>query len=197
MTIAYRIYTNHGTGGPVDFSAPAATTPAPTYDAGPLGVSTDTTFVVRAYDTGTGLEQAGCEARARVVVGPDGADLSGLPNAPHALVLSRSAGGGGRVSWAFAPAGGCGAPTGFEVFLGEGAGVDYSSPSATVPYSPGRVGYSCVLPGPNTLKTCTAAVRSFNASGAEGNPVTVTGVLGLPTPLVMEAVRVTIGPQGQ
>lgn len=196
MTTSYRIYSNHGTGGPVDFSSPVATTSDPAYDSGPLGVSTDTTFVVRAYDLGTGLEQAGSEARARVVVGPDGSDLSGLPNAPHALVLSPSQGGGGRVSWAYAPAEGFGPPTGFRVFLGPGPVVDYSSPAATVPYTRGRVGYSCVLPGPPTLTACTAAVRSCNAAGAEGNSNTVTGVLGLPAPFAMEAVRATIGPPG-
>src|SRR4051794_27957993 len=111
MPISYRIYSNHGTGGPVDYSAPVATTTASTYSIGSLGVSTDNTFVVRAHDAGTGLEQAGSEAQARVVVGAAGADLSGLPNAPHSLGLSPDAGGGARVSWAYAPGDPWGTPT--------------------------------------------------------------------------------------
>ncbi len=198
MTIAYRVYTNQGTGGPVDYSAPVASTGVPTYTAGPLGLSTDNTFVVRAYDPDTGLEQAGSEALVRVVIGADGSDLSGLPNAPHALVLSPAARGGAKVSWAYAPAEGWGAPTGFDVFLTQGPGppVYASSPAGTAPYTPGQVGYSCGLPGPYALSTYTAAVRSFNAAGIEGNTVTVTCPLGLPAPFAMEAVQVTIGTSG-
>ena len=199
MTIAYRIYSNHGNGGPVDYSAPMASTASPTYATGPLGVSTDNTFVVRAYDTGTGLEQAGSEARVRVVVGADGTDVSNLPNAPHAIALSSTAGGGGRVNWAFAPAGDWGQPSGFHIYLilGQGAAVNDSSPSSRVTYTPGRVGYSCLLPGPFALSSYTAAVRSFNAAGVEGNTVTVTCILGLPAPFAMESVQVTIGTSSQ
>jgi hypothetical protein len=197
MAIVYRIYANHGDGGPVDYSSPVATTAGLSYAAGPLGVSTDNLFVVRAYDTGTGLEQAGSEASLRVAIGPDGADASGVPNAPHALTLTPAAGGGARVSWAYAPAGPRGVPTGFDVYLTAGPAVDYSSPAATVPYTPRRVGYSCLLPGPYALSSYSASVRSFNAAGAEANSASAEAVLGPPASFEMGPVVVTIEPPGQ
>jgi hypothetical protein len=197
MTTAYRIYSNDGAGGPVDFSAPVASTAALSYVAGPLGAPTDTTFVVHAYDPDTGLEEANTEASVRLVVAADGTDVSGLPNPPHALTLSPAFGGGGRVGWAYAPAGAYGLPAGFNVYLTEGPAVDYTSPAVTVPYSPGVIGYSCVLPGPFTPSAYTAGVRSYNATGVEANTGSVTGALGIPAPYAMDPVQVIIGTAGR
>ena len=197
MSIGYRIYSNQGTGAPVDFSAPVASTTALTYGIGPLGVSTDTTFVVRAYDTTTGLEQAGGEASVRVVIGADGTDVSGLPNAPHALALAPAFNGGARVTWAYAPSAAFGSPTGFNIYLTQGSSQNTASPTATVGYIPGRVGYSYTLPGPYTLSTYTVGVRAFNAAGIEANTGTVTVALGLPSPFAMDSVQVTIGAPSQ
>src|SRR5205085_892840 len=58
MALVYRVYSNGGTGGPVDFTSPVATTGGLTSTVGPLAPSTDTTFVVRAFDPATGLEEA-------------------------------------------------------------------------------------------------------------------------------------------
>ncbi len=193
MTTAYRVYWNQGTGGPVVESVPMATVAAPPYTTGPLGTSTDNTFVVRAYDTVTGLEQVGNETRVRVLIGADGTDQSGLPNTPHALILSAAAAGGARLNWAYAPADGWGTPTGFNVYLstGEVTVNESSIPAATVFYTPGRVGYACTLPGPYTTSTYTAAVRSFNKVGPGASLVSVTGNLDLPTPFDMETIQVT------
>ena len=196
MATGYRIYSNGGGGGPVDFSAPLASTAGLSYTAGPLGASTDTTFVVRAYDTASGLEQAGSEARTRVVVGPDGTELSGLPNPPHAPAISAAVGGAARVSWAYAPAESWGTPTGFHVYISPGATVDYSSPAASVSYSARWIGYACVLPGPYPDSNHTAGVRSFNATGVEANTVTAVALLGVPTPYAMGPVVATAGPFG-
>lgn len=190
MAVAYRIYSNHGNGGPVDFSAPIAITAGLTYSTGPLGLSTDTTFVVRAYDTVTGIEEANTGPGVQIAVGADGTDASSLPNATHALTLSPAAGGGARVSWAYAPAGSFGTPTGFSVYLTEGTAANESSPAATVAYVPNQVGYSCVLPGPYALSAYTATVRSSNAAGVGSDVTPVTVTLGLPAPFAMEPVKV-------
>src|SRR5882757_4436380 len=106
MTIIYRVYSNGGMSGPIDYLTPVATTGALTYVSGPMPVASDTTFVVRAFDTLTNLEEANTDVRVRIVIGADGQDISGLPRAPHALSISPAVGGGCRVSWAFAPASG-------------------------------------------------------------------------------------------
>lgn len=189
MTILYRIYTNHGAGDPVDYTAPLVSTPALTYTAGPLGLSTDTTFVVRAFDDRTGFEEASTESRVRIIIAADGSDVSGHPNPPHAVTLSRIAGGGCRVCWAFANAEPFGTPTGFYVYLSQGSVVNYMTPTVTIPYSAGKLGYSVTLPGPFVVSAYTAAVRSFNATGASTASGTVKSNLGLlALPFLMEPV---------
>jgi hypothetical protein len=178
MAIAYNIYTNDGAGGPVDDSAPVASATGLTYQAGPLPPSSDTTFLVRAFDAGTGLEEANTGAAVRVVLGPGGEDLSGLPNPPHALGLAPAGNGGCRVDWAYAPAQAYGEPAGFDVYLTAGGTVNYSAAAATVPFRPGAVGYSCLLPGPFAPSLYAAAVRSFNAAGNETNTAVATAFLG-------------------
>ncbi len=193
MAIVYRIYSNRGSGGPVDYSAPIASTNSLTWVTGPVGPSADTTFVVRAFDPVTGLEESNTEARLRVAFGPDGTDITGRPNPPHALSVSPTIGGGCRVAWAYAPAEPGGVPTGFHVYLTPGNTVDSTSQAGAVPYTPGKVGYSLILPGPYTLSTYTAAVCSFNASGDGVVLVAAPGTFGLPTtPFVLETVRVQV-----
>src|SRR6266478_5218794 len=101
MTIMYRVYSNRGTGGPVDYTAPIASTAGLTFTTDPLSSSSDNTFVVRTFDTATNLEDGNTEARVRVVIGADDRDLSALPREPHALSLSPAYGGGCRVTWAY------------------------------------------------------------------------------------------------
>jgi hypothetical protein len=193
MAIAYRIYSNGGTGGPVDFSAPVATTADLGFVTQALAPSTDSTFAVRAYDTDTGLEEANTAAQARVVLDGQGQDVTRRPNAPHAVCLAPSAGGGFRVSWAFRPDPRCGVPDGFKVSLARGATATGAAAVATIGYVPGQAGYSCVLPGPIALATYTAVVESYNAVGTDGGTATATAAVGLPAaPLLMEAVAARV-----
>src|SRR6516225_12308007 len=101
MAILYRIYGNNGTGGPVDFSSPIATVQELSYATGPLNASGDYTFLVRAYDPGTGFEDGNTEARVRVSIGPDGSDMSGVPGPPTALSFIPLGGGGAGLSWVY------------------------------------------------------------------------------------------------
>jgi hypothetical protein len=193
MAIAYRIYSNGGTGGPVDYSAPVASATGPGYVSAPLPVSSDTTFAVRAFDPGTGLEEANTEAQVRVVLDGQGADVSGRPNPPHAVGLAPAPGGGCRVNWAYRPDPWSGAPDGFQVYLTQVGSARGGSPAATVAYAPGQVGYRCVLPGPFGFATYTAVVESYNAAGADGGTAASTAAVGLPaTPLLMDAVAARV-----
>jgi hypothetical protein len=128
----------------------------------------------------------------RIVLDANGVDVSNCPNPPHAVVLSPGPGGSCLVSWAFDAAVQSGTPVGFQVFLTQGSSVAYASPAATVLYVPGQVGYTCNLLGPYTPATYSAAVRSYNAAGSDGNTVAMTAAVGIPTsPLMMDAVQVS------
>ena len=189
MTIKYHIYSNHGTGGAVDLTAPLVTTTDLSCVIGPLNTSTDNTFLVRAFQTETGLEEANTVASVRASIGPDGLENSGLPNAPHALNLSSVPGGGCLISWAYAPALGQGLPEGFRIYLKVGV-VDYNVPTATEPYVSGQLGYSSLVPGPLSPATYSVAVRSFNSAGIEINTAVRTGNIGRSiVPYIMDQIQ--------
>lgn len=191
MAVHYNIYTNAGSGGPVDYSTPVATTPDLSYVAGPLAPGTDTTFAVRAFDTATNLEEANTEARVRVVTDAGGNDVGAVPNAPHALSVAPTPGGGCRVSWAYAPDDGRGAPAGFHVYLRDSPPAGPAPPVSGGNYTAGKVGYSVTLPGPYPPDVYSVTVAAFNAAG-EGEPAgPVDARLGLPaTPFDMDEVEV-------
>ena len=193
MALLYRIYSNGGAGGPVDYANPVAITPALAFEAGPVSPSTDTTFAVRAFDPLTGLEESNTDARVRVVIDAGGRDVSGRPDPPFAVTLAASAGGGARVSWAYRPAVSAGVPTGFHVYFGPAGDGPGPTPVATVGYLPGRLGYSCELPGPLGFATYAVSVRAFNAAGADAGSGVVASPVGLPNePLRMGPVSARV-----
>jgi hypothetical protein len=192
MAIVYNIYVNDGAAGPVNYATPVGTTAGLTHITLPLPIGSDTTFAVRALDTSTNLEEANTDATTRILLDANGGDVSNHPNPPHAIAVSAVSGAACLVSWAFNAAAHFGTPVGFQIFLAEGSSVAYGSPVATVPYVPGQVGYACTLPGPYTRSSYSAAVRSYNAAGSDGNTVVVTAIVGLPTSaLMMDAVQVS------
>ena len=117
MTINYQIYSNGGSGGAVDYSTPVATTSALSAVLDRSSPSSDNTFVVRALDTTSGLEEANTTVSVRIVIGADGSDVTALPASPHAVALAAVGAGSCRVSWAYVPVAGYGTPTGFNVYL--------------------------------------------------------------------------------
>ena len=99
MATAYNVYGNDLAGGPVDYSAPIATVSGPPWVGSPLPFDSDATYAVRAVDTATGLEERNVEARFRVLTGPAGEDLTGLPAPPAGVTAAAAAAGGARVRW--------------------------------------------------------------------------------------------------
>jgi hypothetical protein len=179
MVTAYRIYGNDGLGGPVNDASPVAATTDLAIILGPLQPSTDTVYLVRAYDTTTGLEEANTEAMVRLLIGPNGLDHTGLPNPPHALAVSDAQGGGCRICWAYSPDWSSGLASGFNIYMSAGNVADTTSAVSVVPYLAGIVGYSCLLPGPFTRTIYTILVRSFNTLGTETNSRSLTATVGL------------------
>lgn len=182
MSLQYRVYANDGQGGPVNYSSPIATTAALSYSPAPLAAPSDSTFAVRAFDPVTGLEEANTEARVRILLDAQGQDISNRPNAPRALSVRATAGGGCQVRWAYSTAGQSSPPLGFLVYLTAGTVADYQSPAASIPYLPGRAGYSCDLTGLADGVTYSVAVRSTNATATELNTTVVTTVVGHSVP---------------
>jgi hypothetical protein len=178
MNLLYRIYSNDGRGGIVNFSAPIATTPSLTYSTPPLAAGADTTFVVRAFDSDSGLEEANTDARVRIIVDANGNDVTSQPNAPRSLFARPTAAGGCLVSWIYSTNAQGGAPLGFNVYLSQGSTPNYSSFTATVPYLPGVGAYACNLSGLINGTQYTISVRAYNSISVETNTSAVTSVVG-------------------
>lgn len=174
--MAYRIYSNHANGGPVDYSAPLATVTALSCVCGPLPVSSDSTFVVHAFDQVSLKEEANTDARIRLRLDSQGQDISDQPAVVDSLTVVPSLGGGGRVSWTFVSAIGAVSPSTFTLNLYDGQTI---VASANLPFQPGQIAYSHVFPGPLSPAVYTAGV-SVSSSGGLTSPLTVaSSMLGL------------------
>ena len=176
MVVLYRVYSNNGRGGPVDYGNPLATAPGPTFETAPLASPGDHTFAVRAFDPASGLEESNTEARARIVLDAAGVDVTGRPNPPHALAARATAGGGCRVTWAYSPNGQAALPDGYHVYLTPGNVAARSVPAATVPHSPDRLGQACDLAGMADAQSYVVSVRAFRGSNVDQNVQSVTVV---------------------
>lgn len=169
MSLVYRIYANDLLGGPVDLATPYATTSGLSWDSPPLEPGADATFLVRVYDSSSGLEERNPDARVRIRIALDGSDASLLPNAPFGLTARPRSGSTARVAWGYSPAGQGSPPTVFRVYVGSAA-PDYSRPAATVAYSPNSPGraYEATLTGLSP-GSYVVAVRAAGARGEEQN----------------------------
>ena len=182
MAIVYRIYSNGGTGGPIDYSTPLATTPDPTYTTAGLAPSRDYRFAVRAFDTATGIEEANTQATRRLVLDGLGRATGDAPKAIHALVARPLVGGNCRVSWAYRSAGQATPPISFEVYLTTGLHTDLGTPQTTVAYRPGALGYSCSLTGLSDGIVSTVSVLARGADALAACEAVSVGVRGDSTP---------------
>jgi hypothetical protein len=166
----YRVYSNDGAGGPVDYTSVVATVSGLSWTTPALAASSNWTYAVRAFDTVSGLEEQNVDARVTIRVDAAQADVTGLPNAPTGLTATPGAGATARVAWRYHPGGQGGAPAGFRVHVGTPT-PDYGAVAAIVPYSAGRSAYLATLPGLTDGLSYQVAVRSFNAVGTESNAV--------------------------
>lgn len=191
MAISYRIYSNGGTGGPVDYATPIAVTTDLSFVTPALAPSSDSTFAIRAFDPVANIEEANTDARVRIILDAAGQDVTGRPNPPDAVVLASATGGACRVNWAYHAVQGCGVPDGFHVYLDRGETSTCTVPAATISFMPGQMGQSCVLDGPYDYATYTVAVEAYNAVGTSGKVAVATAAIGLPAePLLMDPVTV-------
>jgi hypothetical protein len=181
MSYVYRVYSNDGHGGPVNYATPIGSTTNLSFTCPALPASSDTTFVVRTYDAALGIEESNTDVRVRILIDQNGQDISGQPKPPDSLFVRPLAGGCCRTSWSYAPTASP-SPVGFLVYLTQGITASYTTPAATVPYAAGRMGYSCVLTNLLDGVAYTVAVRAYNSVGTEPNTNVVARVVGDSTP---------------
>lgn len=187
MPIVYRVYSNGGTGGPIDYGRPIASTTGTTATIGPLAAPGDYRLAVRASDAANGLEEANTVASVRIAIDSTGAAINPGPSAPFALVARSTAGGGCHLAWSYPRAIGSVPPANFLVWLTPGTTASTAgSPSVTVPYAGGIPAFTCELAGlaDGTTYAVSVAARSAASglgAGSIGPPVTVV-VTGDATP---------------
>ena len=114
----YNIYTNSGTGDPVDYSIPIAALMSTTWTSSGLAVPGSWSFAIRAAD-GNGEEQ-NLDCAVTIVLDGSGNDITNRPAPPGGLRAFATASGGIRVEWYYPPTRGAKAPAGFNVYLGKG-----------------------------------------------------------------------------
>jgi len=183
MPIVYRIYSNAGTGGPVDYASPVATATGLSATVGPLSPSGDYRYAVRAMDAATGIEEANTQATVGVTLDAAGLAVGPRPNAPFAAFARPTPGGGCRVAWAYGPAGQAAAPAAFLVYLTAGPAPDLAAaPAASVAYRPGISSYSCPLAGLVDGAAYTVAVVAQGGAGLGSSPAATATALGDATP---------------
>jgi hypothetical protein len=182
MAIVYNIYSNGGSGGPVNFSTPIATTTNLSYTVGPLSPTSNYRFTVRSMDTAAGIEESNTQASVRVVLDATGLEVGQRPNAPSALTARATSNGGCLAAWAYTSAGQVASPTSFLIYLTAGPTVDLTTPAATVVYIPATSSYSCQLVGLADGSAYTVAVVAQGASNAITSVAVTALVYGDSTP---------------
>ena len=170
--LVYRVYSNDGAGGPIDYDTPIATTQALSWTSAGLTYPGDWSFGVRVYSLLTGLEELNVDAITRVILDASGNDITNRPIGPVLLRAFPTANGGGRAEWAYPFTDPARRPTGFRVYTGPPGSVDYGTPSATVPWK-GNAPYSVDLPATADGSDVAVCVRAFNASAEDPNTLEV------------------------
>jgi len=171
--VVYNVYRNDGSGGPIDYTNPIATTSAPSEISGPPVFPSDWKFGVRACQLANSLEEKNLDAAIELVLNGSAADISATPIAPNGLRAIPRAAGAIRVEWGYHSMGRGRLPLGFNVYLGVGGTPDYSSPVFSTAYALGRTTYLGDLTGLVSGTTYTVGVRAYNAAGEETNSSTV------------------------
>lgn len=190
--IKFHIYSNDLLGGPVDLSAPIGDTDQLTFACPVLSPGARASYVVRPYDTVTGLEDPGLDARADLAIDASGQDVSAVPPPPLGLTAAATAGGGARVAWTFLPVPGRALPTHFDVWLTAGSTVDYeAAPAATVGYAGALSRYAASLTGLTDGQSYAIGVRARNANRTEANTASVTVVGDATAPGPVQQLTIT------
>jgi hypothetical protein len=202
--VAYHIYSNAGVGDPINYTVPIGETSGLTWTSGGLTAPGDWKFAVRAYWTGSGLEEENLDCAVEILLDSHGNDITGRPAPPTGLRAFPTPGGGITVEWHYsqttrtppnAVIAGRGVPTGFHVYIGTGGSPSYTTPATTVLYGSGFLNaFQAVLSGLLDDTAYTLGVRAFNGTAEETNTVTVnvTAHATGPSPVVSLSARAIV-----
>lgn len=177
MATEYHIYTNSGSGDPINYAAPAAAVTGLTWTSSTLSDPGTWSFGVRAFDTVSGLEEANLDCAVTIKLDASGNDITQQPPPPLALRALVMAGGAIRLEWFYPPVTGPMAPSGFHVYIGTGGTPNYMTPATTISYLSGLTNtFVANLAGLTDSATYTIGVRAYNATAEETNTYTVTAM---------------------
>lgn len=214
MATKYRVYSNDLAGGPIELSdsinlqlqdaaallfqdgadAQTGSSPTPiadnltglTYATSPLPLGAEASYLVRAFDDVTGLEDPNLDARVDITLDSAGVDRTGVPVAPMAVSVKALSGGNARVEWSYLPPAGGAEPTSFSIWLTAGASVDFgAAAAASVAYDSPGLRYVADLSGLADGTAYAVGVRAVNGAGDDGNTTAyaVTGDGTAPNPV--------------
>lgn len=213
MNVRYNIYSNNGSGGPVDRTSAIAQVSGLTYQPAILGSPSDWIFEIRAVDLDTGFESRAADCWTRIVIDDSANDVTLRPNKTNQLRLSATSGPGIEVefNWYGSP---LKRPTHFDIFLVSTTVTTSSeywfsfyydanwfktylgfpstpdalfetSPIATVSYSRGKTYYRTEITGLTAGAEYYVGVRAVNDSGHDGQTQFKSIILpaGAPNPV--------------
>jgi hypothetical protein len=193
-TITYNIYRNDGSGGPIDYSTPIASTTATSWTStGAPGLASPGAwkFGVRAFRAEDALEEKNLDAAVALILDASALDVSRRPVAPSGLRAIPRAAGAIRVEWGCQLRDRARAPIGFRIYAGDGARPDYTTPRASVAYALGRTSYFADLTGLASGTTYSLGVRAFNDAGEETNETAVLTTADAAGPAAVDTLTAT------
>jgi hypothetical protein len=169
LGVVYRIYSNGGSGGPVDYDSPIAEVSGLEWTSQALPAGSSFRFAVRAYDPVSGLQESNLDATSALVIDAEGRDATRVPRPPMGLRSVDRGGGRIRLEWAIADSLASNRATHYHVYLEQDTVRNFSSP-IVVPVSAIRgVVASTELHGLLEGRLYAAVVRAANAHGEDGN----------------------------
>jgi hypothetical protein len=177
MSTQYHLYGNGGS-GPINYASPIATVSALTWSSSALALGSSWRFGVRAFDTGTSLEEKNVDAQVLINVTAAGLDSGTFPAPPLLPSATPGVSGSIVVHWAYPITGK--RPTGFHVYAGVTT-PSFGSPAATVTYTPLPF-FTATLTGFSDGQVIAVVVRAYNAAGEETNANIVTAIAAAAAP---------------
>ena len=174
LALVYRIYSNGGLGGAIDYGSPIAETSGLEWTSEPLPPGSSFRFGVRTYSPVDDCQDENLDASVALVVDARGRDATGVPRPPVGLRALDQGGGRVRLEWTTGgPSRFEAAATHFNAYLGRDVVTDFPSP-IVVPAPASRGGVVATeLRDLPTGRSFAVIVRAANEFGEDDNVAAV------------------------
>src|SRR5438128_936214 len=138
MNVVYQIFKGSDSAGPIDYAQPVAEVPGTSWPMGPRPAPSDAWYGIRARDLDTGLAEPNIDVTLRLTIDAQGRNISNPPPSPVGITATPSGTDGALVQWKYLPAPGLPEPDSFNIYINQGASVDFGqAPALTVLYVAG------------------------------------------------------------